>query len=43
MVRVNLIPKFYNLKSVKAHLQDPNSDLGKDWENLKNEWQKDFK
>jgi hypothetical protein len=43
MVRVNLIPQFYNLKSQKAHLQDTNSILGKEWENLKNKWNKDFK
>jgi hypothetical protein len=43
MVRVNLISQFYNLKSQKAHLQDTNSILGKEWENLKNKWNKDFK
>jgi hypothetical protein len=43
MVRVNLIPEFYNLKSRKAQLQDTNSNLGKEWENLKNKWEKDFK
>lgn len=42
MIRVNLIPKFYQLKSLKAHLSKSDSVLGKDWENFKNEWKKDF-
>lgn len=42
MVRVNLMSKFYQLKSLKAHLSQPDSILGKDWENFKNEWKKDF-
>ena len=43
LIRINLIYKFYDLIDLKAHLADSNSVLGKDWSNLINEWNKDFK
>lgn len=43
LIRIKLISKFYELKSLKAHLAKPNSELGKKWANLIEEWKKDFK
>ena len=36
MISVNFIPKFYKLKSLKAHLSKFDNVLGKDFENFKN-------
>jgi hypothetical protein len=43
MVRINLIPKYYELKKLKCHLIDDNSILNKAWKQLINSWNKNFK
>ena len=43
MVRINLIPKYYELKELKCHLIDDNSILNKAWKQLINSWNKNFK
>lgn len=36
--RILLIPRYYELKSLKAHKEPENSNLGKSWKYFKNKW-----
>jgi hypothetical protein len=42
LIRINLISKFFELKTLKCHLASPDSVSGKDWKALISEWNKDF-
>jgi hypothetical protein len=33
-----MIPEYYKLKSLKAHLEPENSNLGKSWKYFINKW-----
>jgi hypothetical protein len=37
--RFNLLPKYYELRQLKAHLATPNTLLGKSWKEFLNKWE----
>ena len=40
LARINLVNKFYTLRSLKAHNQSINTSLSKSWNSLKTKWSK---